>query len=106
MNAAVVWMDHTRAKILRLVPGKLESEQLYSGFPEAFGNERFFQDVVHYLQNMEEIMVAGPGHGDFLRHLKGNEIAQKIVAVDTADQVTEGQVFELARLFFKKFNVF
>lgn len=113
----VVWIDSVHAKVFELHPTKVEEKTLkrheirhHSGADQEQNNhknaEKFFHELTGSLLNAHEILVIGPGDAKthFRSHLDKHhheQLAKKVVGVETVDHPTDGQIVALARKFFK-----
>ncbi|MBC7994668.1 MAG: translational machinery protein [Rhizobacter sp.] len=117
---AVVWIDHEQARIThfsddaaeQLVlhsthrPGKIHHKNGPSG---GSGHEPedavYLHAVADALRGAAEILVVGPGNekNELMKHLQHHDtaVAGCVVAVQTVDHPTDGQVLALARKYFR-----
>lgn len=117
---AVVWIDHEQARVAhfndseaeRLVlhsthrPGKIHHKHGPSG---SAGHEpedaAYLHAVAEALKGAGEILIVGPGNekNEFMKHLEHHDkaIAACVVAVQSADHPTDGQLLALARKYFR-----
>jgi stalled ribosome rescue protein Dom34 len=115
----VVWLDSSVAKIFALHPGEFEETKLKRHELKHHNNtadkaqnnhkdlEKYFHQVATALEQAHEILLIGPGEAKthFKQHLLNHhhtKIADKIVASETVDHPTDGQIVALAKKFFKK----
>lgn len=116
---AVVWLDHANAKIFHFDAHAFESKVVHSahagehihhkagavGAGHAADDPKFFGAVADALKDAQEILVMGPGHtkGAFAKHLEKHapQVAKKIVATESADHPTDGEIVGRARKHFK-----
>ena len=118
----VVWLDHYNAIVMHVHPEGAESvlissdrepedRQLHrkSGAP-GDGHRRddvdFYATIAHRLRDSEVILVTGPGLAkssfvDFLRR-RHAEVERRIVAVETLDHPTEGELKNYAQKYFMR----
>lgn len=118
MSATVVWLDHKTAKLFKMVPGKMETENLHrddGGGHEASHKkameEKYYHELAKRISAASEILLVGPGLAkqEFKHHLEKHHheaIAKKVVGMETVDHPTEKQVLATARKFFKKFDLY
>lgn len=119
---AVVWLDHLRSVVIdfsvdnehvHLVASSSEERQIHrkSGQPgpgKHAEDREFFDGIVQAIGDAKEILVTGPGqakqhfHKDLLaRHPK---VAERVVAVETADHPSMEQLLADARAYFRRFD--
>ncbi len=117
MPSTVVWLDHRTAKIFKLVPKEMETESVDR--VETQGSvrhkeemtEKYYHQLATRLNTATEVLLIGPGTAkqDFMHHLEKHHhqnVAKKVVGMETVDHPTENQVLEKARKFFKKFDLY
>lgn len=79
---AVVWLDHVEAHV-----------------------QHFTREDVEALKGAEEILVVGPANAKtgFVKYLDthAQDLRRKVVAVETVDHPTDGQVLAYARKHFR-----
>jgi stalled ribosome rescue protein Dom34 len=115
---AVVWIDHAEAHVLHFTREDVQN-QLVHGKPhvhlhtkrnaQASGNAAedpaFFAKVVEALGDAQEILVVGPASAktEFVKHLDAHshELRKKVVAVETVDHPSDGQLLAYARKHFR-----
>jgi len=115
---AVVWIDHAEAHVLhftkedveaRILHGKPHSHLHYKGGSQASGraaeDRGYFHKVAEALKGAQEILVVGPANAktEFVKHLRSHdrEIGKKVVAVETVDHPSDGQLLAYARKHFR-----
>ena len=118
MSACVVWMDSEHAKIFKISANGIEKKSLKHHETHPIGahhdnhkhnaEERFFHEVAQAVGSPEELLVFGAGMAKthFHSHLKNHHHAnleKSLVGVEALDQLTDNQILEAARKFFKKF---
>lgn len=121
MPACVVWIDSEHAKIFKISPEGLQKKELkhHSVAPHGAhkenhrhnAEEHFFQDVTKVIGHVEELLIFGAGMAKthFKSHLEkhnAQDLAKHIVGVETLDHVSDNQILEASRKFFKKYNTF
>ncbi len=121
MAAYVIWLDHNEAEIFHLSAKGSQKENLkknthahsnsHVDARERQENEQFFHEIATKLKDAEEILIMGPGLAK--NHLKTHfekhhhaQLAAKIVGIESIDRMTENQVLEKARSFFKTYDAF
>jgi stalled ribosome rescue protein Dom34 len=115
---AVVWLDHTEAKIIQFNPDGAEESHLKHHIGKPHHKDRkdpghahperdphFYHEVAIALKGVREILVVGPGSAktELVKHLKDHdpEVAKAVLGVESADHPTDGQILAHARTFFK-----
>lgn len=116
---AVVWIDHREAKVFHFDRDHADGMKIKSAknFDQAHKHagtvdgsrtpidEKFLHQVVESLMDAEEWLIVGPGSAkdELAKHVKhhDHEVANRIIAVESADHPTDGQIVALARKFFK-----
>ena len=115
---AVVWLDHAEAHVLhftaedvekKLVHGKPHKHLHHKRGAQASGHaaedQAYYHKVAEALAGAEEVLVVGPANAktEFVKHLKAHDaaIAKKIVAVETVDHPSDGQLVDYARKHFR-----
>ena len=115
---AVVWIDHAEAHVMhftkedvdaKLVHGKPHRQLHTKKNAQASGHppedQAYFHKVAEALQGAEEILVVGPANAktEFVKHLKSHDpvLGNKIVAVETVDHPSDGQLLAYARKHFR-----
>ena len=118
---AGVWIDHRRAQIVGLSPdgqfttailsnvekqGRYEAQQVPADDKRqrALTGELniYYDAVIHALHGYETLMIFGPGEakGELHARLLKSHQGGRVSAVETADQMTEGQVVAKVRAHF------
>ena len=115
---AVVWIDHQQASVWQFARESAQHTDVHTSAPHervhsrksAHGGHRaaadhaFFEDVVNSLTGAREILVIGPAQTkqEFVRYLgdKHPPIAKLVVAVESADHPSEGEILAHARRHF------
>jgi len=119
---AVVWIDHLHAKVIDFnvtdqhvtaVEREGGQRQVHrkSGIPGS-GKEpidhRFFDEVADGLGEAKEILLVGPGAAKTELHkdlrVRHPAVARCIVAVETADHPSDGELLAFARKYFKRYD--
>lgn len=62
----------------------------------------YYKQVIECLRDSTSILVLGPGEakGEFQKQIKSKELRQRIVAVETADKMTDPQLKAKVRQYF------
>ncbi len=115
---AVAWMDHREAHVLHFTPDESEStivhangknRQVHSrsgtlGPGKAPEDMEYFGRVAESLAGAEQILLTGPANekNEFRKYLDAHAkgLAAKVVAVETSDHPTDGEILKQARKFF------
>lgn len=112
---AIVFLDHHHARVFHLdgtdkslslkEAAKRETDNRHQGDGKKPSHEAFFREVARSLHGAEEIIVVGPGTAktEFKHHVEQHDAAvdKHIVAVESVDHPTEGQLLALAKKKFK-----
>jgi stalled ribosome rescue protein Dom34 len=112
---AVVWIDHEEARIFRFSGEDIERVELHAAThlhhhlrrdkDRKLSDPNFYEQTAKQLADADRILVVGPGKAklEFLRHLHAHERATeaKVVAVESIDHPTNGQLVAYARQYFK-----
>ncbi len=115
---AVVWIDHVEAHVLhftredvenKLVHGKphrqLHTKKNAQASGHAAEDQGYFHKVAEALAGAQEILVVGPANAktEFVKHLNAHdpELGRKVVAVETVDHPSDGQLLAYARKHFR-----
>ncbi len=117
---AVVWMDHAEAHVLHFTPDEVESTIIHAkgkhrqthhrkgaiGSGKAPEDKEYFNHVTTSLEGAEQILLTGPANkkNEFRKHLDAHlkALASRIVAVESSDHPTAGELLKQARKFFLK----
>ncbi|MCK6598901.1 MAG: hypothetical protein L6Q37_11090 [Bdellovibrionaceae bacterium] len=121
MAASVVWIDTEHAKIFKISSDKVEKKEVkLHGKSHSNNNQeahkdhqelQFFKEVAESIGHVEELLVFGPGMAKthfrtFLEKNHKNDLYKYLVGVEPLDSVTDNQILEASRKFFKKFHQF
>ncbi len=110
-----LWIDHREATIVTLsgdgevvkrISSGMEKHVRFSGGAEQgtaedmrdrrFTNHlnEFFQEVITYVREAESILIFGPGEakGELAKRLEGENLAGRIVGIETVDKLTDRQI--------------
>ena len=116
----VVWIDATEARIVTVqanASGEVverpdhnkHHHRSRAGSHEGYRttvDHVFFQRVANDLANAKSFMVIGPANAktEFVKHLHryDPQLFPRLSAVESADRMTDGQLADLARVYFKK----
>lgn len=112
---AVVWLDHREARIFRFNATEAEGIVLHPDRPthhlhhkagvigsgHAGGDQDFYHRIAEALADAGAILVTGPANAktEFVKHIEHHDPAlkKKIVAVETLDHPTSGELVRHAR---------
>jgi stalled ribosome rescue protein Dom34 len=125
-----VWIDHRQAVIVTLInqveeikriTSDVEKQVRYSG--DSIGSHddtteirrdrqdrrfdahlgKFFDEVIVSLRDADSILIFGPGEAkvEFQKHLEGQALSERIVGIETTDNMTDGQVAAKVRQYFR-----
>ncbi len=119
MSAAIIWIDHSHAKIFNLHPGKVEAENLkkhevhhhtHGDVAKHKNSDHLYQDVAKELTSVQELLLVGPGTArtEFKHWLDKHQanLAKRVVGNEACDHPTDPQIVALGRKFFKHLDVF
>jgi stalled ribosome rescue protein Dom34 len=118
----VVWLDHYEAIVMHVHPDGAESvrissdrepedRQLHRKSGEPGNGHRpddvaFYATIARELSGSDVILVSGPGlaktsFAGYLQH-RNAELARRVVAVETVDHPSEGQLKNFAQTYFRR----
>src|SRR5688572_30802352 len=115
---AVVWMDHAEAHVMQFTSDEVEKTiiqskgnhrqiHLRSGKPgsgKAPEDVDYFKNVIGSLEGAQQILLTGPANekNEFRKYLQvhSKPFAARVVAVDTSDHPSDGEILKQARKFF------
>jgi stalled ribosome rescue protein Dom34 len=115
---AVVWIDHHTATAWHftlseqersVVQAEDQHRQVHTrksthGGHKSPGDPRFFDEVAHALEGAHEILIMGPAQTkhEFASYLRDKhpQLGKSIVAVESADHLSDAQVLGYARKHF------
>ncbi len=121
MSHCVVWIEHDHAKIFRysqkpLTKKEINNENTRNHHTGHFEQEKrnnlkkYYHEVAKNLNGADEILLIGPGLAktEFKNHLDHDHehLAKKVVGVETLDKSTEGEIQNVAKKFFQKYDLF
>jgi stalled ribosome rescue protein Dom34 len=117
---AVVWLDHREAKVIGYSLDDSEVVEVHSEREDrrihrhagtmdsgkSADDHRFFDEIAAQLAGVREILIVGPGNAKtaFVKHLERRHaaIAKHVLAVETVDHPSAGQLLDHARRFFRR----
>ena len=121
-----LWIDHKKAVLVFLTDGQeevktiesnMEKHVRFSGSSAEEGSaddmrdrqyaghlDKFYDDVITHIHDAEAILLMGPGEakGEFRKLLENKELGGRVVAVETVDKMTDGQIAAQVRHTFQK----
>ena len=119
---AVVWLDHHTARVIGFSRDHHEVMQLVAehaarqthrkrdvvGSGHAPPDRSFFASLADALEGVDEVLLTGPGVAktEFDRYLarRRADVARHIVAIESVDHPTDGQLLAHARSVFKRID--
>lgn len=121
MSACVVWIDSEHAKLFKISASGIQKSEMkkhgaqhsnsHQDSHNSHQEELFFKEVSKAVGKVEELLVFGPGPAKthYKSHLEKhhkNDIVPHLVGVEALEKLTDNQILEASRKFFKKFNQF
>jgi len=117
MSAAVVWVNHSEAKIFRLMPNQKPVGEKLEGGPHGHNDgkkqhdiDKFFHTLSGRLDGVKEVLLVGPGTAkqEYKHYLEKHNaaLAKCIVGMENADHPTDNQILALARKFFHAYDLY
>lgn len=117
---AAVWLDHDEAKVFHVdathfEESKVERPGHHLHRPRRAGagaeaerseaeSHRYFDEIVKAIAEAEEVLIVGPGQAklELIKHVHKHhrELERKIIAVETVDHPTDGQLVAYIRKYF------
>jgi len=116
---AGLWIDHRKAVIVtvsgqteqtKVIESDVEKKVRYSGGPQREPEDRrdrrfegelskFYDEVIASIRDAEEILIFGPGEakGELRTRLERTDLGDRVIAVDSVDKMTDGQIAERVR---------
>jgi stalled ribosome rescue protein Dom34 len=124
---AVVWIDHTEARVFHVRPETVGHEQpepvdettilspqhLFHRHPKGRGEPaehpedatRFFHELARSLDSADTVLVVGPSSAklEFVQYVQHHDqsLRAKIAGVETVDHPTDREIVAYARRYFK-----
>ena len=117
---AVVWIDHHEARIIlfnrdavdeKIVHPDHAVHHLHSKAGSRDGarapeDPAFYHDVADALKDTQSLFVVGPANSktELVKHLHAHfpELGKRIAGVEAMERVTDGELLDAARHFFKR----
>nr|MBF0222614.1 hypothetical protein [Desulfobulbaceae bacterium] len=64
----------------------------------------YYEEVISVIHNAESLLIFGPGEakGELVKQLEKDKLAERIVSVETADQMTDPQITAKVREYFQQ----
>lgn len=121
MSACVLWIDTEHARIFKLNPSGVDKKELKHHNVPPIGahhdnhrdnaEHKFYHEVATAIGTVEELLIMGPGVAKthFKSHLEKHnhqDLLKKVVGVESLDQMSDNQILEASRKFFKKSHLF
>lgn len=122
MSFYALWIDHDHAKLFNFAPEgevvtDLKNQHHQNHHTGHFQNEKleqqkkFYAEVGSHLSSNGKLLVLGPSQAKaefkkFLEEHDKRNLAQTIIAVETLDQMSEGQIRDFAKNFFHRYNLY
>jgi len=115
---ALVWIDHRRADIIffdrhaseavlirhRDAPQTIHHKAGTTGAGHVVEDTQYLNEVTAELREADEILIVGPSHVKWelkaYIERRAHEIAKRVVAVETVNHPTEGQLLAYAQHYF------
>jgi len=124
MNSySTVWIDHKEARIFHVRAHEAQEEIIKATPPGAHHKhpkgpegprehpddaKRFFHEIARSLEGASEILLVGPSTAklEFFRYVHGHDptLEGRIVAIETVDHPTDGQLVAYTRQYFNLGN--
>lgn len=116
---AIVWMDSKESHVFQFNADDVEKQRIKAHLPfrkihhkagvigagHVHLDHHYFDEIGHALEGVQEWILTGPSTAkDEMRgYLRTNrpELEKKLLAVETADHPTDGELLKHARRFFK-----
>jgi stalled ribosome rescue protein Dom34 len=116
---AVVWIDHSQAKVFHLGLSGANEVALHPHLPtrhlhhkagsigggHAAPDKDFYDEVTNAIADAGEILIIGPAGAktELANHIRAHapDIAKRIVAVEAADHPSDGEIVAYAKRHFK-----
>jgi stalled ribosome rescue protein Dom34 len=110
-----LWIDHREATIVTLageaedvkhIASGMEKHVRFSGDAEKSTSEdnrdrrftnhlnQFFEEVINSIRAADSILIFGPGEakGELAKRLEGENLAGRVIGVETVDKMTDPQI--------------
>ena len=105
---AAVWLNADEARIFRFGEAGVEKLLVNAGGSGRMRDDRgYFEAILAELTEVEDWMIAGPqgARQDFEKYVRvghAEELARKLVAVETMDEPHEGELLRHAKRHFNR----
>jgi hypothetical protein len=118
-NHAIVWMDSKKAHVFQFNADDVEKQRIKAHLPfrqihhkagvigagHVHLDRDYFDEICKALEGVQEWLLTGPGTAkdemSAYLHTFRPWLEEKLLAVETADHPTDGQLLDHARRFFK-----
>lgn len=115
---AVVWLDHKEARVFHFNTEEVEKTVVHPDHPNvnlhhksgatgsgnAKEDQHYYHEVVEALSGAEAILILGPAQAklELFKHIQHHDknVVEKIVAVESSDHPSDGQILKYARQYF------
>lgn len=106
---AIVWIDHTQAKIFHFNAQGADKLTLQAHHPKLaekhHKDEHFFHDIATSISDAGEVLITGPAQTKMalVKHIARHDpqLLSRIAGVESADHPTDGQMLAHARAYFE-----
>jgi stalled ribosome rescue protein Dom34 len=125
-----LWIDHKQAVVVTLadeveetkrIISDIEKQVRYSGASHASHDDtteirrdrqdrrfddhlsKYYDEVIACLRDADAILIFGPGEakGELQKQLEGQALGERIAGIETADNMTDGQIAAKVRTYFR-----
>ncbi len=112
---AVLWIDHTTARIVQFDAEHVQVDTVRTHkhhgkhqHHDEHAKAEFFNEICHSLEGISEVLVVGPHAGitDFKNFTEKHRppITDQLVAYEVQGQASESQLVAMARKFFAQYD--
>ncbi len=106
---AVVWIDHTQAKIFHFNAQDTDKLTLHAHHPKLAEkhhmDEHFFGDITKSISDAGEVLITGPAQTKMalIKYIAHHDahLLSRVAGVESADHPTDGQMLAHARAYFE-----
>jgi stalled ribosome rescue protein Dom34 len=117
MVACVLWIDSEHAKVSKISAQGIDKKTLKHHESHPIGRHHdehkhnaethFFHEIINEIGKVEELLVFGAGvtKNHFKNHIESHnhgDLSKSLVGVETLDHLTDNQILEASRAYFKK----